>query len=91
MERLQGNWPRLLRLLIGTLGGFWLARLAVALGLSLPLPTAEGLLTAGLFGCAIYLPLLCWSLGASGLMRFSAGALWSGALAVAAILLLPLP
>jgi hypothetical protein len=80
-------WPGA-RLLLGGIGGLAPAAAAVSLGLQLPLPVAERLLTALLLGCALYIPLLCWSLGAAALMRFCAGALGGGVLLVAVLLLL---
>lgn len=84
------GWASGTRLLVGGLGGLVPAALAVVLGLQLPLLGPDRLLTAILLGCALYIPLLCWSVGADALMRFSAGTLGTGILLATAILLFAL-
>lgn len=83
----MNGWPGT-RLLLGSVGGLAPAAVAVLLGLQLPLPAQERILTALLLGCALYIPLLCWSVGAAALMRFCAGALGSGILLTTVVLLI---
>lgn len=80
------RWLPLVRAGVALVLGAGVVRAAMALGVALPLSRPDNLLTAGMFGFAMGLPLLFWAVGATASMRLALGVMLSGATLVTAIL-----
>jgi hypothetical protein len=85
----NGCRPWLARAGFALIGGYAAAHGAALLGMALPLSRIDAGLTAGMFSCAVLLPVVFWMVGAPAGMRLCFNVLLSGTVLVTLILLLP--